>query len=111
MKKFRLIIVLVAFVLALAGLSACSKNVKLSFNTNGGEQIASKTVKQQHVFSGFQRQIGKDIALGWFDDKELTIPSDASKPVVRNMTLYAKWQINQYTMSFITDSEPIAQLH
>lgn len=37
---------------------------------------------------------------GWFTDIALTQTYNASSPVVQSLQLYAKWTINQYTISF-----------
>ena len=37
---------------------------------------------------------------GWFIDKGFTTPFDFDKPVSVNMTIYAKWDINIYTVTF-----------
>ena len=37
---------------------------------------------------------------GWYKDKEFTTVYDFTKPVTSNITIYAKWNINTYTVTF-----------
>ncbi|MCF7924778.1 MAG: InlB B-repeat-containing protein, partial [Candidatus Izimaplasma sp.] len=41
--------------------------------------------------------------IGWFEDIELTIPFTKTHMPDEDISLYAKWQINQYTISFDTN--------
>ena len=41
--------------------------------------------------------------IGWFNDEELTIPYTFVTMPAEDITLYAKWNINQYTLSFETN--------
>lgn len=42
---------------------------------------------------------------GWFTDAALTQAYKADAPVVGDMTLYAKWTIKMYTVTFVVDGE------
>ena len=37
---------------------------------------------------------------GWYTDPECTQPYDFTTPVTKSMTLYAKWDVNTYTVTF-----------
>lgn len=68
------------------------RKYSVTFNSNGGSNVASKYVNKNAKVSqpaaptknGFQFE-------GWYTDKALTDSYDFSKPVTRSFTLYAKW--------------------
>ena len=64
----------------------------VSFETNGGNDIASKTVTRNSVIKEPETPIkdGFDFE-GWYTDKELETKYDFTEKVTKNFTLYAKW--------------------
>ena len=62
------------------------------FETNGGNDIASKTVTKNSVIKEPESPIkdGFDFE-GWYTDKELKTKYDFTEKVTKNFTLYAKW--------------------
>ena len=73
----------------------------LSFNSNGGSNVLSITdnfnsmviepdtpTKEGHTFTG------------WYEDAELNTAYEFSTIPAQNKTIYAGWEINQYTLSF-----------
>lgn len=64
----------------------------VSFETNGGNDIASKTVTKNSVIKEPELPIkdGFDFE-GWYTDKELKTKYDFTEKVTKNFTLYAKW--------------------
>ena len=64
----------------------------VSFETNGGNDIASKTVTKNSVIKELESPIkdGFDFE-GWYTDKELKTKYDFTEKVTKNFTLYAKW--------------------
>jgi len=68
-----------------------------TFYTNGGDVLPSQLIdfgsimltpiKVGHTFTG------------WFLDEELTMPGPSEMPA-ENVTLYARWTINQYSISY-----------
>lgn len=64
----------------------------VSFETNGGNEIASQTVTRNGVIKEPTLPIkdGFDFE-GWYTDKELKTKYDFSEKVTKNFTLYAKW--------------------
>lgn len=69
------------------------------FNSNGGSAVASQVadglftepaapVKQGYAFAG------------WYKDMALTQPYNFSTAVTTDLVLYAKWEVNQFTVSF-----------
>jgi len=95
------------FVLALLLLIGCNpKEITISFETNSGIQLDSVKVLQNSSLSDLPEasRIGYDF-LGWFYNSELDQPLDETTPVLRNITLYAKWEIQTYTITFMSDEE------
>lgn len=41
--------------------------------------------------------------LGWYTDAELTTPFAENTPIKSNMTLYAKWELQTVTVTFVVD--------
>ena len=88
---------------------------QIHFNANGGttiepgylnfgETISEPTIlpyKEGHSF------------VGWYTDSQLTTPFEFGKMPANNLTVYAKWSINQYTINFQsnggTSIDPITQ--
>ena len=84
-------------------LTACgSKQYLVSFDSNGGEEIESV-----YVNLGQRAPAPKEITkeghtlIGWFYGSEMW--SFTNNHVTENITLTAKWQINDYTITFDTD--------
>jgi uncharacterized repeat protein (TIGR02543 family) len=77
--------------------------ITFSFITNGGNTI-NNIVQQGNTAltpptptkTGYRFD-------GWFKDANLTITFDESEVFLTNQTLYAKWTINPYTITFNTD--------
>lgn len=96
MKK--LLFIFAAALLVLFG-AGCKKNVKITFETNGGEAIAPVTLKQKTVYTApIPIKTGSTFQ-GWFTDLKLETPFENAKPVVRNLKLYAKWELNTYQLT------------
>jgi uncharacterized repeat protein (TIGR02543 family) len=77
------------------------KQVSISFQTNGGSIIATITAP---YLSGVTapnapNKIGYAFA-GWYQDVDLLVPYVFSTLPAENKILYAKWTINQYTITF-----------
>lgn len=103
MKKTLLqssILMLIGFLLLV--LSGCNaKEVTISFETNSGNQMSSIKVEQNSVLTDVDdpTRVGYDF-VGWFYDSGLTQSLDETTPVLRNITLYAKWQVQTYEVSY-----------
>ena len=73
----------------------------LSFETNGGSSVASIT--QDYLSDvaapSTPQRLGYTF-MGWFQDEALTMPYTFSTMPAFDLTLYAQWEINQYTVSF-----------
>ena len=80
---------------------------KVTFNSNGGSAVAAQTVKYDTKKKSYG--VAKKPAnptrkgytfKGWYSDKELKKAYDFATPVKKNITLYAKWAANKYTIKF-----------
>ena len=75
----------------------------ITFNTNGGDSIQSQTKNYNASLSiPTPAQVGHSFA-GWFTDVGLTQTFTLTNMPAQNFTLYAKWTINQYTITFNTN--------
>ena len=65
----------------------------VTFNSNGGSEVATQTVKNGETVSNPENPTKTDFLFdGWFSDSELKNLFDFSTPITENITLYAKWQ-------------------
>ncbi len=73
----------------------------VTFNANGGSEVEEQKVEYNAVASEptDPTKTGYTFA-GWYSDEELTTAYDFATPVTANTTLYAKWTINEYTVTF-----------
>jgi len=74
----------------------------VSFNSNGGSVIASQTVAYNSTTTlptPAPTKVGSTFS-GWYSDSLLTTAFSFSTPIVAAITLYAKWTINTYQVSF-----------
>ena len=74
---------------------------KVSFDSNGGSSVAAQSVNYNTATSkpADPSKTGFTFA-GWFTDKDCTTAYDFSSKVTGDITLYAKWNINSYKVSF-----------
>ncbi|HHU55122.1 MAG TPA: family 10 glycosylhydrolase [Acholeplasmataceae bacterium] len=109
--KFR-IFLLFFLIFILAG---CINEYQVTFNTMGGDSIAAidvnsgdtvdlpTPIKEGHTF------------LGWFEDEEYKQEFTNESKVTSDLTLFAKWEVNSYTISFDTNGgnnlDPISFLY
>ncbi|MBS4219173.1 InlB B-repeat-containing protein [Bacillus sp. FJAT-49711] len=73
----------------------------VNFVSNGGSAVADVRVNygDNVVSPKSPSKVGYTFA-GWYSDSSLTTPYDFNKQVTSDVTLYAKWTINQYTVEF-----------
>jgi uncharacterized protein (TIGR02145 family)/uncharacterized repeat protein (TIGR02543 family) len=74
----------------------------VNFNSNGGSTVASQTIPFNSlsvVPSPAPTMAGNSFS-GWYSDSTLTNAFNFSTPITAAITLYAKWTINTYTVSF-----------
>ena len=87
------------------------KQYTLSFNTNGGDSISSITQDYGSSYTlPFANKVGNTF-LGWATSLEGDVVATGNINytfVAQNVTLYAKWEPKQYTLSFdVDDGNPI----
>ncbi|MFA6800942.1 MAG: InlB B-repeat-containing protein [Acholeplasmataceae bacterium] len=99
MKK-RKIIVLFSFIMVAFLLVACGRQVTITFVTNGGDAIADMTIDQSTTIDAFDATRTGYTFEGWFLDETFSNTFEFADEVTRNITLYAKWSINTYELTF-----------
>ena len=74
---------------------------KVSFDSVGGSSVDEKTVDYNTPVTRPEDPTKREYAFGgWYTDEACTKAYDFSQPVTKDMTLYAKWTINTYKVSF-----------
>ena len=103
MKKRKFLLGLLA-VSAIFGLASCAKEFTVSFETDGGSTVEAVIVTKNDALAIPETPTkGGYTFEGWYFDEALTQPVDFSSFVVEgNVTLYAKWSLNSYTVNFDT---------
>ncbi|WP_204314837.1 glycosyl hydrolase 53 family protein [Bifidobacterium aerophilum] len=73
----------------------------ITFDTQGGSDVAAVSVKDGGIAAApaAPTRAGYTFA-GWATDKEGKEPFDFTKPVTADVTLYAQWTVNSYTIRF-----------
>ena len=73
----------------------------VSFSSNGGSTVNSQSINYNTVATqpATPTKTGYTFA-GWYSDAGLTAAFNFSTTITANITLYAKWTINAYTVSF-----------
>ena len=73
----------------------------ISFNSNGGTSILPITQNYQTLLPTLTTPTKAGYTFGgWYEDSSLTIPNPYSYMPASNITLYAKWTVNNYTVTF-----------
>ena len=72
----------------------------VSFVSNGGSTVVDQTVNYgSKATSPVPTKAGSTL-VGWYSDVDLTVVFDFNTAITANTTLYAKWSLNSYTVSF-----------
>ncbi|WP_309122498.1 InlB B-repeat-containing protein, partial [Paenibacillus sp.] len=76
----------------------------IDFDTDGGSTVESQQVPYRGTASEppAPTKTGHTFD-GWYTDSGRTAAYDFATPVTGNVTLYAKWTVNEYTIDFDTD--------
>jgi uncharacterized repeat protein (TIGR02543 family) len=76
----------------------------VTFNSNGGTAVGSQSVKYNTaaVRPVEPTKAGHTFA-GWYSDEDLNQEFDFATPITGNTTLYAKWDVNYYTVTFASN--------
>ena len=104
MKK-KLIYVLSGFALAsLFVLTSCQRKIfTITFEENGGSQVSDIEIPFNEVATAPENPTKEGYTfIGWYLDANHTYKYDFASKVEGSFTLYAKWGVNQYTISFET---------
>ena len=74
----------------------------VTFNSNGGTSVASQNVNAGEKLTEPAPAPTKEgfTFVGWYEDATLNTKFDFNTSVVSNLTLYAKWTENKYTLTF-----------
>ncbi|PFH85774.1 InlB B-repeat-containing protein [Bacillus sp. AFS088145] len=74
------------------------------FNSNGGSQVADKVADYNTGITAPTPTKTGYTFVGWYKDALNTIPWNfATDKVTSDTTLYAKWQINSYTVNYVSN--------
>ncbi len=74
----------------------------VTFNSKGGSEVKAVKVKKGGTITLPANPTKVDFAFGgWFtDDNTFKNQFDATTPITANITLYAKWDVQEYTVTF-----------
>lgn len=89
---------------SLKGISVTAKTYVITFNSNGGSDVASLDVEENTTFTAptAPTKSGYDFD-GWYTDEALTLAFDFSTTKVTSaMTLYARWLTTGKTIHTVT---------
>ncbi|MFB9326198.1 InlB B-repeat-containing protein [Paenibacillus aurantiacus] len=76
----------------------------VSFESNGGTVVGSETVNYGSVATKPEDPTKTGYTFsGWYTNRELTTPFAFTTAITGDTTLYAKWTVNQQTVSFETN--------
>ncbi|HEY8364866.1 MAG TPA: InlB B-repeat-containing protein [Haloplasmataceae bacterium] len=89
------------FLLFMTLIVGCQKYYTITFESNGGNQIQAITAKPKTPITKPKdpEKTGYTFS-GWYTDSKLESPFTFKMMPNKNITLYAKWTINQYTITF-----------
>lgn len=90
-------------------LAACTQQVTIQFETNGGTALEKVKIDQGNLLPTFGEttRTGYDFA-GWYLDAAFTNQVDWTALIQRNLTLYAKWNVQSYTVTFLDGEEVLS---
>jgi len=96
---------LVFIFLFLITLSACStselKEITISFDSNGGSLIESIKHTDGHIITLPTAPTKTGYTFdGWYTDQNFTTTYSFNSKIPNDITVYAKWQINQYHVNY-----------
>lgn len=99
------IMLAVAVLLSIAVLlTACNKDGENAYKVvfmDGDEVVYTRDVLPNTAVLYTPEQEAGRTFLGWFTDPELTVPFDGSRGITSDMTVYGKWKVEQFTVTFV----------
>lgn len=104
MKTMKKIFTVMILLIGLITLSACQSGITISFETNGGNEIADIKLSLDLDLNNLEEptKTGYNFA-GWYTDSDLTTAFDPEVTITDNITLYAKWNPIVFTVSVSID--------
>lgn len=85
-------------------------NYTVTFESNGGTTITPITAPYDQVIEApIQPEKPNHTFMGWYIDVEFTTPFVFDKMPLNGGTLYAKWMVTVYTITYIIEGEEIKQ--
>lgn len=75
----------------------------VSFETNGSEKIEKKEVTEGSTLTTKKPILEGYDFVGWYLDSNLTQEFTKTSTVNDNITLYAKWEMKKFTISFVSN--------
>lgn len=78
----------------------------VTFDSKGGSPVSSSRVQKGATYMTMPANPTKADATfdGWYKDEDCTIPFDNSEAINSDMTLYAKWRQNTYSVTYVVPS-------
>ena len=99
------IMLAVAVLLSVAVLlTACNKDGENAYKVvfmDGDEVVYTRDVLPNTAVLYTPEQEAGRTFLGWFTDPELTVPFDGSQGITSDVTVYGKWKVEQFTVTFV----------
>ena len=82
--------------------TSVEKTCIVSFQTDGGSAVESQTLSYGELATRPDSNPTKEgyTFAGWYADEDCTVEFNFGAPVKDDVEVYAKWQINTYTVSF-----------
>ncbi|MBQ7584117.1 MAG: InlB B-repeat-containing protein [Lachnospiraceae bacterium] len=82
----------------------------VSFDSVGGSSVSSQQVEYNSAAAEPEAPVREGAVFkGWYADREYVTEYDFEQPVTEDIILYAKWDINRYTVSFNSNGgSPVA---
>ncbi|MDD4077187.1 MAG: InlB B-repeat-containing protein [Bacilli bacterium] len=79
---------------------------KVHFETNGGNPVASLTVIDNEKINPIPTPKREGYQFkGWFSDPGLLTPFSNDERITKDYILYAKWEINKYTITYVLNND------
>ncbi|CAM4188287.1 InlB B-repeat-containing protein [Saccharibacillus endophyticus] len=73
----------------------------VSFESNGGTDVQAQIINEGAVANvPLEPMQSRYTFAGWYSDSDLTTPYGFTESVMNDLTLYAKWTLNEYTVTF-----------
>ena len=75
----------------------------VTFDSKGGSPVPSSSIQKGTTYMTMPADPTKADAtfVGWYKDEDCTIPFDNSEAINSDMTLYAKWRQNAYSVTYV----------